>query len=94
MSRLIFGLLFLYSLPIFPQQPKGASTTGTKKPTPNVAAAVEQRGEFVFAHYCIRCHTPPEGFSPRISQTVAMHMRVRANLGNDDYQALVHFLNP
>jgi cytochrome c5 len=52
------------------------------------------RGQQVFDQNCSRCHNPPEGFSPRISGTIALHMRVRANLGADDYKALLHFLNP
>lgn len=52
------------------------------------------RGQWVFQHNCARCHKPPQGFSPRISETVAMHMRVRVNLSDADYKALLHFLNP
>lgn len=61
------------------------------KPAP---AAKPDRGQEVFAENCSRCHNAPEGFSPRISGTIARHMRVRANLSNDDYQALRRFLNP
>jgi cytochrome c5 len=52
------------------------------------------RGQVVFERNCSRCHNPPQGFSTRISGTVAMHMRVRANLSDPDYKALVRFLNP
>lgn len=51
-------------------------------------------GERVFQQNCSRCHNAPEGFSPRLSGTIARHMRVRANLSRDDEQALLHFLNP
>lgn len=52
------------------------------------------RGQQVFEQNCSRCHNPPEGFSPRISGTIAMHMRVRANLSAADEKALRRFLNP
>lgn len=52
------------------------------------------RGQQVFAQNCSRCHNAPEGFSPRISGTIAMHMRVRASLSAADEKALRHFLNP
>ena len=51
-------------------------------------------GQRVFEQNCARCHTPPEGFSPRISGTIALHMRVRASLSEQDYQELLRFLNP
>lgn len=63
----------------------------------NAASSAKQgteRGQWVFEHNCMRCHTSPDGLSPHIAQTVAMHMRVRANLSEADYKALVRFLNP
>lgn len=52
------------------------------------------RGQQVFKQNCSRCHNEPEGFSSSISGTIAMHMRVRANLSDADYKALLRFLNP
>jgi cytochrome c5 len=52
------------------------------------------RGEQVFKENCARCHNSPEGFSPNISGTVARHMRVRANLSDADYKALLKYFNP
>jgi cytochrome c5 len=57
-------------------------------------AQPQSEGERVFAQNCSRCHTAPDGFSPRISGTVAMHMRVRAALSAHDEQELMRFLNP
>ena len=51
-------------------------------------------GERIFAQQCSRCHTAPDGFSPHISGTVVLHMRVRASLSQHDEQELLHFLNP
>lgn len=95
MREIAAALVMLSSLACLAQQASSAGkASGTKKPDPKHAAALADRGQFVFQHYCIRCHTPPQGFSPRISETVAMHMRVRANLSEQDFTALVHFLNP
>jgi cytochrome c5 len=54
----------------------------------------ERDGEQVFKQNCSRCHSTPQGFSPRISGTVARHMRVRAGLSKEDEQAILRFLNP
>jgi len=77
-----------------------AQSQETQKPAePKVNAAdtrpaQSDRGQQVFAQNCSRCHNSPEGFSPRISGTIARHMRVRAGLSDEDYKALRHFLNP
>jgi mono/diheme cytochrome c family protein len=64
-------------------------------PSPSSAnSAQADRGQVVFEQNCSRCHNAPEGFSPRISQTIAMHMRTRANLSEADYKALLRFFNP
>ena len=70
-----------------------------KPDQPNANAADSRpaqpdRGQQVFAQNCSRCHNSPEGFSPRISGTIARHMRVRAGMSDEDYKALRHFLNP
>ncbi len=52
------------------------------------------RGQQVFNQNCSRCHSQPQGFSPSVTGAVARHMRVRANLSEADYKALLHFLNP
>jgi cytochrome c5 len=66
-----------------------------KKTSPQAIHATNpDRGQQVFEENCSRCHNAPEGFSPSISGTVAMHMRVRASLSDADYKALRRFLNP
>jgi len=56
--------------------------------------ASPDRGQRVFQQNCARCHAAPQGFSPSASGAVARHMRVRANLSDADFRALLHFLNP
>jgi cytochrome c5 len=54
----------------------------------------QSEGEKIFAQNCSRCHTPPDGFSSRISGTIVRHMRVRASLSEHDEQELLRFFNP
>lgn len=72
------------------EPPKHGSTTPAKVSHP----MNPDRGQQVFNQNCSRCHNAPEGFSPSISGTIAMHMRVRASLSDTDYKALLRFLNP
>ena len=58
------------------------------------AAPQPDRGQQVFVRNCSRCHNAPTGFSPRISGTIARHMRVRAELSDEDYKELRRFLAP
>jgi len=71
-----------------PQQPQ------SKAPQKAVHPMNPDRGQQVFNQNCSRCHNMPEGFSASISGTIARHMRVRANLSDADYKALLRFLNP
>ena len=71
--------------------------TQTGKKQTSTANGLEQHqgeGERIFEQNCSRCHTAPESFSPRISGTIARHMRVRASLSQHDEQELLRFLNP
>jgi cytochrome c5 len=54
----------------------------------------EEEGAHIFEQNCSRCHNTPEGFSPRVSGTIARHMRVRASLSKHDEEELLRFLNP
>jgi mono/diheme cytochrome c family protein len=71
-----------------PQQPK------PQKASQKMTTGDQERGQQVFKQNCSRCHQEPQGFSPSISGTIAKHMRVRAGLSDEDYKALMKFLNP
>jgi cytochrome c5 len=70
------------------QQPRGKTVSKATQ------TASPKRGARVFEQNCSRCHNAPQGLSPSVSGAVAMHMRVRANLSDEDYKALRQFLNP
>ena len=73
-----------------------AAAQAVKKPAPPVHAAPQSgtEGQRIFEQQCSRCHNAPEGFSPRISGTILLHMRVRASLSRHDEEELLRFLNP
>jgi cytochrome c5 len=78
-----------------PQAKAQNAQDATKKQAPATQGAVHgDEGQRIFDQNCSRCHTAPDGFSPRISGTVVRHMRVRASLSQHDEQELLRFLNP
>jgi len=76
----------------------GQMSDTPQKPKPSNASqstpAATDRGQEVFKQNCYRCHQEPQGFPASISGAVAKHMRVRAGLSDEDYKALMKFLNP
>jgi cytochrome c5 len=77
-----------------PTQQPAAQTDSQPQTAPSKAGQVHSEGERIFAQNCSRCHTAPDGFSPRISGTVLRHMRVRAQLSQHDEKELLRFFNP
>ena len=76
------------------QQSGGLQAKPYKDPVRKQAVEKQDDGERVFQQHCSRCHTAPDGFSPRISGTVVRHMRVRASLSQHEEEELLHFFNP
>jgi cytochrome c5 len=75
-------------------QASKAPQQNRQKTSPQKTQTAQDRGQQVFNQNCSRCHNAPEGFSPSISGTIPRHMRVRAGLSEEDYKALLKFLNP
>ena len=75
------------------QQPAGKTSQKPQAAT-HKPEQFHSEGERIFVENCSRCHTAPDGFSPRISGTVVRHMRVRAQLSGHDERELLRFLNP
>jgi cytochrome c5 len=76
------------------QQSGGLQAKPYNDPVRKQAVEKQDDGERVFQQHCSRCHTAPDGFSPRISGTVVRHMRVRASLSQHEEEELLHFFNP
>ncbi|WP_263352445.1 hypothetical protein [Acidicapsa acidisoli] len=91
----VLGALFIPILTSLHAQSKTAVPAGQKAATnAKTVTQPEEEGQRVFEQNYSRCHTAPEGFSPRISGTIVRHMRVRANLSREDEQKLLKFFNP
>lgn len=69
--------LFLCALPLLAQE--------NSKRTPLDPDAV-------YKNNCIRCHSAVREYSPPMTQTIVIHMRVRANLTEDEYKAILRYL--
>lgn len=94
MERTLLGFLVLATAAAFGQPKNSSRRNPSGASSKTVHADSADRGQQVFNRNCSRCHNPPQGFSPNISGTIAMHMRVRAGLSEADYKALLRFLNP
>lgn len=46
-----------------------------------------------YKNNCMRCHTATQQYSTRMTKTIVMHMRVRANLPEDQARAILAYLN-
>jgi mono/diheme cytochrome c family protein len=86
-----FILMFASALSLAAKQDT-APTNKSGAPTQQVKPKDE--GGRLFQQHCSRCHTAPDGFSPRISGTVVRHMRVRASLSQEEEKELLRFFNP
>lgn len=102
-KHLVSGAIFLTALgAIAIASAQSQPPTGNPNPAQvtHLSAAQQkvfdspEQGERVFKQNCSRCHTAPEGFSPRIAGTIIRHMRVRASLSQQDERALMRYLNP
>jgi cytochrome c5 len=97
LRRISFGALLLTTMSMLSQtrNTNPPQTKDGQQAKSNAVSGPQKRdGQQVFDQNCSRCHTEPQGFSPRIAGTIARHMRVRAGLSKDDEQALLRFLNP
>ncbi len=100
LERIMLGLVLLASTLVIGTSLAIGQTESTpaqpqsKTPAKRAHGTDSDRGQQVFDQNCARCHNAPQGFSSHISGAIAMHMRVRAGLSDEDYKALRRFLNP
>jgi len=93
---LLICALLTTTLPALSQTQKSTQSQPNRQSTSKItqSAVKQNNGERVFEQNCSRCHNAPEGFSSRISGTIVRHMRTRANLSEEDAQAVLRFFNP
>jgi cytochrome c5 len=97
LRHFIFGVLLLGSVlavAVAAQNGTPAIAPAGRPTAQKHAGKPQTDGERIFKQNCFRCHTEPEGFSPRISGTIVRHMRVRASLSQRQEEQLLQFLNP
>lgn len=90
---LSLGAILLAETALAQPQKPAAARAGTPVAV-HGSKITQAEGQRVFEQNCSRCHNAPEGFSSRISGTIARHMRVRAGLSQHEEQAILRFLNP
>ena len=80
-----------------------AKTTGGSKDSSAPATAttasssaqdenLHLEGEKRFRSNCGRCHTAPPKFPSRMMATIVRHMRVRANITDDDMRLILRYM--
>ena len=74
---LIFSFLCLLAMPLLAQN--------QHKKTP-----VDP--DDAYKNNCMRCHASVQDYPPSKTATIVMHMRVRANLTEEETQAILHYL--
>ena len=53
---------------------------------------LHMEGERRFRSNCGRCHAAPPRFAPRVMATIVRHMRVRANITDDDMRYILRYM--
>jgi hypothetical protein len=76
-NLLTFLLLCLTALPVV------AGNNSTK-------ATVDP--DDAYKNNCMRCHSAVRQYSPHMTATIVMHMRVRANMTAEESQAILQYL--
>lgn len=78
-----------------------ARTGGSKDASAPAAAAtgssaqdesLRLEGEKRFRSNCARCHTAPPRFAPRMMATIVRHMRVRANITDEEMRMILRYM--
>lgn len=75
------------------------TNAGSKESSPPAASATSSQdetlhleGEKRFRSNCGRCHAAPPKFPSRMMATIVRHMRVRANITNEDMHLILRYM--
>jgi cytochrome c5 len=96
-SAAILGLAMLLAV----GAAAGAKTGGSKDsgtPAPAATSSTQDEnmhveGEKRFRSNCARCHAAPPKFAPRMMATIVRHMRVRANITDEDMRLILRYMS-
>ncbi len=99
MNRFVVAAFFAFALLLAVSAFAG---TGSKdSPAPAVTATsggstqdedMRLEGEKRFRANCGRCHMAPPKFAPRMVATIVRHMRVRANITDEDRRQILRYM--
>jgi len=95
----LFALVLLLTLAAAARTGAAGKDKEKDKDTPAARSGVSQddtsrlQGEQRFHANCARCHAAPPKFAPRMAGTIVRHMRVRANLTEEDARLILRYLS-
>jgi hypothetical protein len=72
--------------------PRSNSATTPVVQNSVLADSMRLEGEKRFHANCGRCHAAPQKFPPRMMATIVRHMRVRANITDEDMRLVLYYL--
>ena len=68
----------------------GSTTRAAASTSPKRRHAID--ADEAYKNNCMRCHTELPQYSPRMSKTILMHMRVDGNIPGDEADAILEYL--
>jgi mono/diheme cytochrome c family protein len=103
MKYAIYPALLAMALLLEVSAGAGAAKSGGGKDASSAAPAaapahsaqedgLHAEGEKRFRSNCARCHAAPPKFAPRMMSTIVRHMRVRANITDQDMRLILRYM--
>ncbi len=91
-NRILFCLagLVLFCSSLFAGSPTPKASPGAADNAK--AEEVSLEGEKRFRANCGRCHQAPHKLSPAMMRTAIRHMRVRANITDEDMRVIIEYI--
>ena len=71
---------------------KDAAAPVVSAPATHNSDAMRLEGEKRYRANCARCHAAPPKFPPRMMTTIIRHMRVRANITDQDRRLILAYM--
>jgi mono/diheme cytochrome c family protein len=100
MKSAISAAILALALAMFLALSAAAKTGGSKDsgtPAPTASSTQDENmhveGEKRFRSNCARCHAAPPKFAPRMMATIVRHMRVRANITDEDMRLILRYMS-
>jgi cytochrome c5 len=93
MNRLLisFACMILFCCGLFADGPSSKSSSSSST-VATKAEASRLEGEKRYSANCSRCHQAPHKLSPGMMKTAIRHMRVRANITDEDMKLILDYM--